>query len=100
MAVQQFKDESLPLTPVATKSYVVSRGLIGHLRSTILVPMGHAASRAIQIYVACTSIQCHGVMWARAAAEGPVWVCVLLAVWVCVDVRGYCCHRAHADCWV
>lgn len=56
MAVQQLGAESPPVTPVATKSYVVPLGLIGHLGLTILVPMGHAASRAIQWHVLLSSV--------------------------------------------
>lgn len=59
----------------------------------MLVPKGHAASRAILIWVVYTAIQGHGAVQAQAAAKGHVWVLVqlgsVLMFIACVTTRGH-----------
>lgn len=52
----------------------------------------YAAARATQIWVACVTIQGHGVVHAQATAKGHVWICGPIAARVCVNVCSSYCY--------
>lgn len=61
----------------------------------ILVPESYAAMRAILIWVAHAATQVRGVIHARNAAQGLVWVSVTAVPIVCDEIHDQCYHRAH-----
>ena len=65
---------------IATEGHVTAKGQVS------LVVEGHAAVRAMQIWVSCAATQCHGVVQIRAAAENHAWFCGPTVARVSVDI--------------
>lgn len=65
---------------VATEGHVAAKGQVS------LVVEGHAAVRAMQIWMPCAATQFHGVVQVRASAEGHAWFCGPTVARVSVDV--------------
>lgn len=58
----------------------------------ILVSEGHAATRALPIWLACTANWGHEYLWTQSAVEAHIWVLSSAASGLCVDVHGPCYH--------
>lgn len=56
----------------------------------MLLFKGHAAAGATQICVTCDTTQCSGDIWAKAAAEGNIWVHSPTKAMVYISVHGSC----------